>query len=62
MTAELEAMAIAARLDRLAYFLQMTKAECEIFVRTYFAPEAERTEEESDEPAVGLHRENNSFD
>ena len=54
MTAKLEAVAVAARLDRLVYFLRMAKAESEIFVRTYGAPEAERAEEESDEPAVGL--------
>jgi hypothetical protein len=62
MTAELEAVAIAARLDRLAYFLGMAKAESEIFVRTHGAPEAERAEEESDEPAIELHQEKNSFD
>jgi hypothetical protein len=33
MTAQLEAVAIAARLDRLAYFLAMANAESEIFVR-----------------------------
>jgi hypothetical protein len=55
-------VAIAARLDQLVYFLGMAKAESEIFVRTYGAPEAERAEEESDEPAVGLHQEKNSFD
>jgi hypothetical protein len=62
MTAELEAVALAARLDQLGYFLGMAKAESEIFVRTYGAPEAERAEEESDEPAVGLRQENSSFD
>ena len=62
MTAQLEATAIAARLDRLAYFLGMAKAESEIFVRTYGVPEAEREEEESNEPAVGLHQENSLFD
>jgi hypothetical protein len=62
MTAELEAMANAARLDQLVYFLGMAKVEGEILVRTYGAPEAERTEKESDEPAVGLHQEKNSFD
>ena len=34
MTAQLEAMAAAARLDLLAYFLGMAKAESEMFVRT----------------------------
>ena len=62
MTAKLEAVAIAARLDGLVYFLGIAKAESEAFVRTYGAPEAERAEEESDEPAVGLHQENSSFD
>jgi hypothetical protein len=62
MTAKLEAVAIAARLDRLGYFLGMAKLESEIFVRTYGAPEAERAEEGSDEPAVGLHQEKSSFD
>jgi hypothetical protein len=33
MTSQLEAMAIAARLDLLAYFLGMAKAEGEFFVR-----------------------------
>ena len=59
MTAKLEAVAIAARLDRLVYFLGMVKAESEIFVRTYGA---EGAEEESAESAVGLHQENKSFD
>jgi hypothetical protein len=62
MTAKLEAVAIAARLDRLVYFLEMAKAESEIFVRTHGTPEAERAGEESDEPAIGLHQEKSSFD
>ena len=49
MTTQLEAAAITARLDRLAYFLGMAKLESEIFVRTYFALEAECAEEQSDE-------------
>ena len=61
MTAQLEAVAIAARLDRLVYFLRMAKAESEIFVRTY-DPEGERAEDESHEPTAGPHHENNSFD
>ncbi|HEX3870675.1 MAG TPA: hypothetical protein VHV77_09575 [Pirellulales bacterium] len=48
MTAKLEAVAIAARLDRLVYFLGMAKEESETFVRTYGALEAERAEERSD--------------
>jgi hypothetical protein len=62
MTAQLEAVAIAAGLDRLVYFLGMVKVESEIFVRTHNAPGAERAQEESDEPAVGLHQKNTSFD
>jgi hypothetical protein len=62
VTAQLEAVAIAARLDLLVYFLGMAKGESEIFVRTYGAPEAERAEDESHEPTAGLDRENNSFD
>ena len=33
MTAQLEAMAVAARLDLLAYFLGMAKAEGNLFIR-----------------------------
>jgi hypothetical protein len=62
MTTQLEAMAIAARLDLLAYFLGMARAESEIFVRTNAVAEAERADEESYEPAGGLHHESNSFD
>jgi len=62
MTAQLEAMAIEARLDQLAYFLGMANLESEMFVRTNDVREAERAEEESNEPAVGLHQENKSFD
>ncbi|MGB7972966.1 MAG: hypothetical protein WCF81_01160 [Roseiarcus sp.] len=60
MIAKLEAVAITARLDRLVYFLGMAKVESEIFVRTHGA--AERAGEESAEPSVGPHREDNSFD
>ncbi|MGO8831637.1 MAG: hypothetical protein ACLQE9_02325 [Roseiarcus sp.] len=35
MAAQLEAMAIAARLDLLAYFLGMAKAEGDLFLRTH---------------------------
>ena len=35
MSAQLEAMAIAARLDLLAYFLGMAKAEGDLFLRTH---------------------------
>jgi hypothetical protein len=59
MIAKLEALATAACLDRLVYFLEMVKVESEIFVRTHGA---ERAEEESNESAVGSHQENNSFD
>jgi hypothetical protein len=62
VTAQLEALAIAAHLDRLTYFLGMAKAESEILVRVSGVPEAERAEDEPHEPAAGLHHENNSFD
>jgi len=67
MTAQLEAMAIAARLDLLAYFLGMAKAESEIYVRTNAVAEAEHADDQSDEQqpfdiAVGFPRGNNSFD
>ena len=62
MTAQLEAMAIAARLDLLAYFLGMAKAESEIYVRTNAVAEAERADEEPFETAVALPRGNHSFD
>jgi hypothetical protein len=55
MTAQLEALATAAHLDQLAYFLGMAKAESEILVRVSGVPEAERAEDESHEPTAGLH-------
>ena len=63
MTAQLEAMAIAARLDLLAYFLGMARAESEIYVRTNAVAEAERVDEQHPfEVAVGLPHARNSFD
>jgi hypothetical protein len=63
MTAQLEAMAIAARLDLLAYFLGMARAESEIYVRTNAVAEAERADElHPFEVAVGLPHVSNSFD
>src|SRR6202042_339742 len=63
MTAQLEAMAIAARLDLLAYFLGMARAESEIYVRTNAVAEAERVDEEQPfEVAVGYPHGSNSFD
>src|SRR5271169_3946127 len=62
MTAQLEAMAIAARLDLLAYFLGMARAESEIYVRTNAVAEAERANEEPFEAAIGSPHANNSFD
>jgi hypothetical protein len=62
MTAQLEAMAIAARLDLLAYFLGMAKAESEIYVRTNAVAEAERADEKPFEAAVRVPHGNNSFD
>jgi hypothetical protein len=62
VTAQLEALAIAAHLDQLTYFLGMAKAESEALVRVSGVPEAERVEDESHEPTAGLHRDTNSFD
>jgi hypothetical protein len=49
MTAQLEAMATAARLDLLAYFLGMAKAESEMFVRTSALTKAELRDDQSSE-------------
>jgi hypothetical protein len=65
MTAQLEAMAVAAHLDLMAYFLGMAKAESELFVRTNAVAEVEREAEAAEDsyaaepvqPYVG-----NSFD
>lgn len=48
MTAQLEAMAVAARLDMLGYFLGMAKAESELLLRTSAgeAPEDAQSEVE----------------
>ena len=63
MTAQLEAMAIAARLDLLAYFLGMAKAESEIYVRTSAVADAEGADDEPPfEAALGFPHGNNSFD
>jgi hypothetical protein len=70
MTAQLEAMAIAARLDLLAYFLGMAKAESELFVRTNAVAEAEAESEADAEvedsyevgPGFGLPLASSSFD
>jgi hypothetical protein len=53
MTSQLEALAITAHLDRLAYFLGMAKAESEILVRVSGVSEAEPAEDESHEPIAG---------
>lgn len=49
MTAQLEAMAVAARLDLLAYFLGMAKAEGDLFLRSNV--QADQTAEEAGEAA-----------
>jgi hypothetical protein len=56
MAAQFEAMAIAAHLDQVAFFLGIAKAESEIAVRTSAVAEAQRAEEESYEPVVGPRR------
>ena len=68
MTTQFEAMAIAARLDLLAYFLGMARAESELYVRTNAVAEAESAEAEGAnegsfaEPGYQQPDENNSFD
>lgn len=64
MTAQLEAMAIAGRLDLLAYFLGMAKAESEIYVRTNAVAEAEREDEHEEQQPfeAALPHASNSFD
>jgi hypothetical protein len=52
MTAQLEAMAIAAHLDLLAYFLGMARAESELFVRTNAVAEVEGADDGSYEAAA----------
>jgi hypothetical protein len=47
MTQQLEAMAIAARLDLLAYFLGMAKAESELFDRSNTADESDDADDQS---------------
>jgi hypothetical protein len=63
MTAQLEAMAVTAHLELLAYFLGMAKAESELFVRTNAADESSH-EEGSYDPAAEFHvrQERGSFD
>ena len=66
MTAQLEAMAVAAHLDLLAYFLGMAKAESELFVRTNAVAEAGREAEAEDSyaatPGIRQPHPSNSFD
>ena len=62
VTAQLETVAIAAHLDQLAYFLGMAKAESETCFASTASSNAQRAEDVSHEPTVGLHHENNSFD
>jgi hypothetical protein len=50
MSAQLEAMAIAARLDLLAYFLGMAKAEGDLFLRTHAGSDG--ATDESAEPGA----------
>jgi hypothetical protein len=41
MTAQLEAMALVAGLDLVAYFLGMARSEADLFVRTNSGPEGD---------------------
>lgn len=56
MTAQLEAMANAAHLDLLAYFLGMAKAESELYARTNAPeePQAAELSEHSDDASPGF--------
>lgn len=45
MAAQLEAMALSARLDLLAYFLGMARSEADLFVRTNEGPEGAANDE-----------------
>jgi hypothetical protein len=65
MTTQFEAMAIAARLDLLAYFLGMAKAESELYVRTNAVAEPEPESEDEGsfaEPEYHQPDGNDSFD
>ncbi len=63
MTTQFEAMAIAARLDLLAYFLGMARAESELFIRTNAVAEAQSADEGSfGEPGYHQPDEDSSFD
>jgi len=46
MTAQLEAMAQAAGLDLLSYFLGMSRSEADLFIRTNAGPEGEPTDDD----------------
>jgi hypothetical protein len=50
MTSQLEAMASAAHLDLLAYFLGMAKAEAELFVRTHVPDQGASADTEDTTP------------
>ena len=54
MTAQLEAMALAAGLDLLAYFLGMARSEADLFVRTNASPETDSEGDEDDYEDDGL--------
>jgi hypothetical protein len=62
LTAQIEAMALAADLDLLAYFIGMARAEAELFVRTN--AEAGREPGPSDEAGLAGHEaeDDKSFD
>jgi hypothetical protein len=61
MTAQLEAMSLAAGLDLLGYFLGMARSEADLFVRTNESPEDE-TAAEDNEPGGLLDVGQSSFD
>jgi len=61
MTAQLEAMSLAAGLDLLGYFLGMARSEADLFVRTNDSPEDE-TAVDGDEPGGLSDEGQSSFD
>ena len=61
MSAQLEAMSLAAGLDLLAYFLGMARSEADLFVRTNESPEDE-TAAQDDGPGGLSDEGQSSFD
>ncbi len=62
LSAQLEAMALAADLDLLAYFIGMGRAEAELFVRTNAEAGEEPKSSDDDGPAGSEAQGDKSFD